>query len=300
MDKGLGSAYHFTPADGWTPGNLDFFTVPPATYTEDEHDIWRALYKRQSKILKGRAISLFMDSLSTLGINQDRIPGYDEVNAILMKRSGWQVVPVKGLIPDEPFYELLANRRFPIGNFIRTKEQMDYIQEPDVFHDLFGHVPILADPVFGDYMAAYGEGGLKAAKLGTLDKLARLYWYTVEFGLIQEKDGLRIYGAGILSSPTESVFCLEDPSPHRIKFDVKRILQTHYRIDDFQDNYFVIDSFKQLFDDTYQDFTPIYKELAAQPVIKPGLLAPGDTALHKGTGAYAVEADKRRAARAKK
>ncbi len=300
MDKGLGSAYHFTPADGWTPGNLDFFTVPQKQFTADEHDVWRALYKRQTEILPKRAIGLFMDSLSTLGISQDRIPDFTDVNEILMKRTGWQVVPVPGLIPDEPFFELLANRRFPAGNFIRSREQMDYIQEPDVFHDLFGHVPILADPVFGDYMEAYGRGGLKAAKLGTIDKLARLYWYTVEFGLIQEPQGLRIYGAGILSSPTESVFSLDDPSPHRIKLDVRRVLQTHYQIDDFQDNYFVIDSFKQLFEKTYEDFTPVYKELADKPVHKPGTLVEGDAIVHKGTGTYAVAAAKRRAARAKK
>jgi len=300
LDKGIASAQHYTPGDGWTPGDLDFFTVPQKKFNADEHDIWKALYKRQLDILPKRAISLFMDSLSTLGINQERIPDFTEVNEILMKRSGWQVVAVPGLIPDEPFFELLANRRFPAGNFIRTREQMDYIQEPDVFHDLFGHVPILADPVFGDYMEAYGKGGLRAAKLGTIDKLARLYWYTVEFGLIQEPQGLRIYGAGILSSPTESVFCLESESPHRIKFDLKRVLQTHYQIDDFQDNYFVIDSFKQLFDETYVDFAPIYKDLENSLINDSGALAAGDKILHKGTGTYAMEANRRRMLRREK
>ncbi len=299
-DKGIGSAYHYTPADGWSLGNLDFFTVPQKVFTPEEHDIWRVLYKRQLDILPKRAISLFMDSLSTLGISQDKIPDFADVNEILMKRSGWQVVPVPGLIPDEPFFELLANRRFPAGNFMRTREQMDYIQEPDVFHDLFGHVPILADPVFGDYMEAYGKGGLKAAKLGTIDNLARLYWYTVEFGLIQEPQGLRIYGAGILSSPVESVFSVESPSPHRIKFNLKRMLQTHYRIDDFQDNYFVIDSFKQLFDDTLVDFDPLYAEIKGKPPYEPGHLIDGDVVLHKGTGTYAVEAARRREERKNK
>lgn len=300
MDKGLGTAYHYTNPDGWTRGDLDFFTVPQKKFTADEHEIWKALYKRQLGVLPNRAIGLFMDSLATLGINQDRVPDFDDVNAILMARTGWQVVPVPGLIPDEPFYELLANRRFPSGNFIRTREQMDYIQEPDVFHDLFGHVPILADPVFAKYMEAFGRGGLKAVKLGTLEKLARLYWYTVEFGLIREPSGLRIYGAGILSSPTESIFSLEDPSPHRIGFNVKRMLQTHYQIDDFQDNYFVIDSFDQLFNETYKDFAPIYESLKDAPVHEPGVIVEGDTVLHKGTGTYAVEADKKRAARAQK
>lgn len=299
-DKGIASAYHYTDATGWTPGNLDFFTVPQKNFTEEDNDIWRALYKRQLDVLPGRAISLFMDSLSTLGINQDKIPTFTEVNEILMKRTGWQVVPVPGLIPDEPFFELLANRRFPAGNFIRSKEQIDYIQEPDVFHDLFGHVPILADPVFANYMVEYGKGGLKAAKLGTIDKLARLYWYTVEFGLIQEPQGVRIYGAGILSSPTESVFSLEDKSPHRLKFDLKRVLQTHFQIDDFQDNYFIIDSFQQLFDSTLADFGPLYDELRGKPEYEAGIIVPGDIVVHEGTGTYAIEADKRRDERKKK
>ncbi|MBI1214267.1 MAG: phenylalanine 4-monooxygenase [Alphaproteobacteria bacterium] len=296
-DRGLGSAKNYTPADGWTRGDLEFFTVPQRVFTEDEHDTWRILYKRQEEVLPNRAISLFMDSLSTLGINRDRIPSFAEVNEILMKRTGWQVVPVPGLIPDEPFFELLANRRFPAGNFIRGKDQLDYIQEPDVFHDLFGHVPILADPTFADYMEAYGKGGLKAAGLGMTSKLARLYWYTVEFGLIEEPAGLRIYGAGILSSPTESVFCLESDSPHRIRFNLKRMLQTHYQIDDFQDNYFVIKDFQQLFDETFADFTPIYEALQGQKEYPAGTLLETDDAITKGTGEYAVQAAKRREAR---
>lgn len=298
-DKGLGTAHHFTPADGWTPGNLNFFTVEQKHWTPEDHEIWRVLYKRQTDILPGRAISLFMDSLSTLGINQERIPEFAEVNEILMKRTGWQVVPVPGLIPDEPFFELLANRRFPAGNFMREKHQMDYIQEPDVFHDLFGHVPILADPMFARYMEEYGKGGLKAAKLGMIDKISRLYWYTVEFGLVQEPDGIRIYGAGILSSPTESVFSVENDSPHRIGFNLKRILQTRFHIDDFQDNYFVIDDFQQLFDDTYQDFTPIYADLKDKPEYPQGVILPTDRVLHKGTGVYARAAEIRRQARKK-
>ncbi len=293
-DRGLYGAQHYTDASGWTPGNLDFFTVPQNRYRADENDIWNALYKRQLEVLPKRAISLFMDSLSTLGITQERVPDFDEVNALLMKRTGWQVVPVPGLIPDQPFFELLANRRFPAGNFIRQKDQMDYIQEPDVFHDLFGHVPILADPVFANYMEEYGKGGLKAAKLGTIDKLARLYWYTVEFGLIQEPDGVRIYGAGILSSPTESVFALESDSPHRIGFDLKRVLQTHFQIDDFQDNYFVIDDFQSLFDATLADFNPIYTELKGAEEYAAGTVLTTDRVIHKGTGEYSIEAKKRR------
>ncbi len=299
-DKGIDTAYHYTPADGWTSGDLDFFVVPQKQFTEEEHDIWRILYKRQLDVLPGRAIQTFMDSLTTLGINKDRIPSLDEVNAILQKRTGWQVVPVPGLIPEQPFFELLAARRFPMGNFMRTREQLDYIQEPDIFHDLFGHVPLLADPVFADYVQAFGEGGLKAAKYGATEKLARLYWYTVEFGLIQAPEGLRIYGAGILSSPTESVFCLESDSPHRIHFDLKRLLQTEFQIDDFQDNYFVIDSFKQLFDETHADFAPVYKALEGANDYASGTLAANDKVLHAGTGVYAAEANRKRAERKKK
>lgn len=277
---------HAVSIDGWTPGDLDFYVVPPQKYTAEDDDVWRTLYRRQKEILKGRAMSSFMDSLSTLGIREDKVPDLDEVNAILEKRTGWKLVTVPGMIPEMPFFDLIANRRFPIGNFLRTRAQIDYIQEPDIFHDLFGHAPILVDPIFADYIHAFGKGGKKAAALGAGMKLARLYWYTVEFGLIQEKEGLRIFGAGILSSPTESVFALEDPSPHRIKFDVKRILRTPYRIDDFQENYFVIDSFQQLFDETAPDFTPIYAELKGQPKFEPGQLQPGDKIVTHGTGDY--------------
>lgn len=296
-DRGLASAQHYTDATGWVPGKLDHFTVPQADYTAEDHAVWKALYKRQLDVLPGRAITEFLDNLSTLGIDQDRIPNFDDVNDILQKRTGWQVVAVPGLIPDEPFFELLANRRFPVGNFIRTAQQLDYIQEPDVFHDVFGHVPLLADETFANYIEEYGKGGLKAAKLGQINKLARLYWYTVEFGLIREKGDLRIYGAGILSSPTESVFALESDSPHRIEFDLKRVLQTEFQIDDFQDNYFVIDSFDQLFRDTLADFTPIYQELQDAPTYDSGTVLPTDAVVSKGTGTYAVEANKRRAAR---
>ncbi|HCS22835.1 MAG TPA: phenylalanine 4-monooxygenase [Rhodospirillaceae bacterium] len=285
-DRGLASAKHYNPGDGWTRGDLDFFIVPQHVYTEEENDVWRILFKRQQEILKGRAIDLFMDSMSTLGIDAERVPSFDEVNAILMKRTGWQVVPVEGLIPDEPFFELLANRRFPAGNFIRTRDSLDYIQEPDVFHDVFGHVPLLADPTFAKYMEEYGKGGLKAAGMGMTHKIARLYWYTVEFGLIRQKDGLRIYGAGILSSPTESVFALESASPHRIGFDVKRLLQTHYQIDDFQDNYFVIDSFEALLGACYQDFGNVYAEVKGQPDYEAHDIAETDRILTRGTHAY--------------
>ncbi len=176
----------------------------------------------------------------------------------LEKITGWRVVPVAELVPDDIFFNHLANRRFPAGAFIRPESQMDYLEEPDIFHDVFGHVPLLANPVFADFMQAYGKGGQRALELGCLKNLARLYWYTVEFGLIQSAAGLRIFGAGIMSSMTESVFALDDPSPHRVAFNLERVMRTNYIIDDFQQTYFVIDSFQSLLDECYRDFGPIY------------------------------------------
>jgi phenylalanine-4-hydroxylase len=185
-------------------------------------------------------------------------------------------VAVPGLVPDDVFFRHLANRCFPATNWIRKPEQMDYLQEPDVFHDVFGHVPVLMIPVFADYLAAYGRSGLNAHQLGALPYLARLYWYTVEFGLIREVEGLRIYGSGIVSSRTETLYCLESPKPKRVAFDLLRVMQTKYRIDDLQDIYFVIDSFEQLFEATGPDFTPYYEELRRRLDIEPGALLPGD------------------------
>ncbi|GER00515.1 phenylalanine-4-hydroxylase [Iodidimonas gelatinilytica] len=223
-----------------------------AHYTADEHARWDRLYDRQREILKGRACQEFLDGLEALKLSDGGIPNFEELSERLMARTGWKVVAVPDLVPDEVFFDHLANRRFPAGNFIRREDQFNYIQEPDVFHDVFGHVPMLSHPVFADYMEAYGKGGLAAAGKGVLQNLARLYWYTVEFGLINTPDGMRLYGAGIVSSPAESVFALEDPSPNRIHFDLERVMCTNYRIDDFQQSYFVIDSFDELLDATYQ------------------------------------------------
>lgn len=303
LSNGIEFSEYYTPLGDWQPGDLDYFTIDQNwdSYTPENHDMWRNLYQRQKEVLPGRAIDMFTDSLSTLGITEDRIPKVEEINEILLKRTGWEVVCVPGLIPYEPFFELLANRKFPAGQFIRTPENMDYIQEPDIFHDVFGHVPLLADPTFADYVEAFGKGGVKATTLDAVEEIFRLYWFTVEFGLIQQKDGLRIYGAGILSSPTESVFCLESDSPHHLKFDVKRVMRTHNHIDDFQENYFVIDSFQDLFDSTAKpDFTPYYAEIKQKPLIMPGEIVPEDVVLQKGTQEYAKLADEKRKAKAVK
>jgi phenylalanine-4-hydroxylase len=238
-----------------------------AGYSADEHGRWTALYERQMEILPGRACDAFMRGLDKLDLHGEGIPDFKRLNEGLSALTGWSIVAVSGLVPDAVFFDHLANRRFPAGNFIRSAEQFDYISEPDIFHDVFGHVPLLADPVFGDYMQAYGVGGLRAFGLHSLDALARLYWYTVEFGLMTTPAGMRIYGAGILSSPGESVFALADASPNRIGFDMPRIMRSLYKIDDYQETYFVIDSFEQLFEATQQDFGPVYEGLVGMPTL---------------------------------
>ena len=246
------------------------------SYTDEDHAVWRALYNRQTALLPGRVCKEFMGGLKTLAIAEDGIPEFSRLSDALELLTGWRIVAVPGLIQEEIFFAHLAARRFPVTNWIRKRESMDYLQEPDVFHDLFGHVPLLTNPFFADYMAAYGRGGLKALGLGALDMLARLYWYTVEFGLIDTPDGLRIFGAGIASSKGESLYCLDDPAPNRIRFDLKRILRSRYRIDDFQETYFVIESFDALVNATIPDFTPIYDEVRNLDEIPAGALVPED------------------------
>jgi phenylalanine-4-hydroxylase len=280
------SHIHTSPPPGaapdWTvPQNWDAFSA-------DDHAVWDRLFARQSEMLPGRAAEAFLRGLDVLKLSKPGIPDYRELGARLMAATGWQVVAVPGLVPDAVFFEHLANRRFPAGNFIRTPDQLDYLKEPDVFHDVFGHVPMLADPVFGDYMVAYGKGGLRSLGFGALHKLARLYWYTVEFGLIEEAGALRIYGAGIVSSYGESVFALDDPSPNRIGFDLLRVMRTDYRIDDFQQNYFVIPSLDHLLNVTVEtDFGPLYGALETLPDIAIGDIVSRDRVLTRGTQDYA-------------
>jgi phenylalanine-4-hydroxylase len=240
------------------------WTIPQGwdRYTAEEHATWVTLYERQLEVLPGRACDAFMRGLDALDLHGGGIPDFTRISEKLRALNGWSVVAVPGLVPDEVFFDHLANRRFPAGNFIRRPDELDYLQEPDVFHDVFGHVPMLTDPIFADYMAAYGRGGARAMQLGQLHNLARLYWYTVEFGLMQSPEGLRIYGAGIVSSRTESIFCLEDSSPNRIGFDLERVMRTPYRIDDFQQVYFVVPSIEDLQDVTQRDFADLYPRLA--------------------------------------
>ncbi len=256
-------------------------------YGAAEHGIWRTLYERQAGVLPGRATDEFLNGLKRLNLVSDQIPHFGKMSDTLEKLTGWRVVAVPSLVPDEVFFDHLASRRFPAGQFIRKPEQLDYLEEPDVFHDVFGHVPMLAHPVFADYMEAYGKGGQRALKeFGALKNLARLYWYTVEFGLIEKPEGLRIYGSGIVSSRAESIYAVENPSPNRIHFDLERVMRTEYRIDDFQESYFVIGSFDELFAETYKDFAALYRVLATGATYKPGDVLKSDRLHHKGTHAY--------------
>jgi phenylalanine-4-hydroxylase len=231
-----------------------------AQYTEADHATYRRLYERQLQQLPGLACDEFISAVQQLGA-PERIPRFDAISEKLLKATGWQIVGVPGLIPEEAFFALLAERRFPVTDWIRTPEEFDYVVEPDIFHDLFGHVPLLFNPVFADYMQAYGAGGLKASRLDACELLARLYWYTVEFGLIDTPQGLRAYGAGVLSSAGELRYSVTSPEPERVAFDLQRLMRSRYRIDTFQASYFVIDSFQQLFDATAPDFTPVYAQV---------------------------------------
>ena len=257
-----------------------------SAYSQAEHARWDVLYQRMMTILPGRACKAFTDAAAALKLSDGGIPDFEVLSDRLEALTGWRVVGVPGLVPDEAFFDHLANRRFPAGCFIRDADEMDYIEEPDVFHDVFGHVPLLANPVYADFMQAYGVGGARALKLGRLENLARLYWYTIEFGLIREAGDLRLFGAGIMSSPTETIFALDNTSPNRIGFDLERVMRTNYRIDDFQQTYFVIDSFEDLLDAAMQDFGAVYERLGDGEAFAPQDIAAGDAVLHRGDQIY--------------
>ena len=255
-------------------------------YTPQEHAVWKTLFERQSKLLPGRACDEFVRGMQDLPIGPDQIPNFEQLSETLSQRTGWQIVAVPGLVPDDVFFEHLAHRRFPAGHFIRKPHELDYLEEPDVFHDVFGHVPMLMNPAIADYIQAYGEGGLRAKRLGVLEKLARVYWYTVEFGLVKQPGGLRVYGAGIASSATETVFSVEDDSPNRVAFDLERVMRTNYRIDDFQETYFVLDNLNDLLELARIDFAPLYERVAGASDFEPGDILPTDVVLTLGSGRY--------------
>ncbi|WP_284619699.1 phenylalanine 4-monooxygenase [Aquabacterium humicola] len=263
------------PRGDYARAHVDYTCDQQSDYTSAEHALYQRLFERQARQLDGRACDEFVRALALLG-EPTHIPRFDQVSQRLRRATGWEIVAVPGLIPEEAFFSLLAERRFPVTDWIRKPEEFDYVVEPDVFHDLFGHVPLLFDPVFADYMQAYGAGGMKASRLDACEQLARLYWYTVEFGLINTPQGLRAYGAGILSSAGELRYSVESPAPARIGFDLQRLMRSRYKIDDYQANYFVIDSFQQLFDATAPDFTPVYEAVRQQLEIDAGTVLPGE------------------------
>lgn len=255
------------------------WTVPQRweELTAEDHWVWDTLYARQKTLLHGRAVRAFEQGLDVLALSRPGVPNFDELNERLSARTGWQVVAVPGLVPDDVFFQHLSQRRFPAGNFIRQARQLDYLEEPDVFHDVFGHVPLLADPAVAGVMEALGHLGLAAIEEGALHRLARLYWYTVEFGLAREDGRLKIYGAGILSSFGESHYSLENARPHRLGFDLRRVLRTRYRTDSFQQTYFVIDRFEALLSmiET-MDFASLSRAIGDEPDIDPSVAAPDE------------------------
>ncbi|KAA2235184.1 phenylalanine 4-monooxygenase [Salinarimonas soli] len=256
------------------------------SYTETDHETWRILARRQRDILQGRIADTFLDGLDGLGIGGTGIPDFRVLNERLRAASGWEVVAVPGLVPDLVFFKLLADRKFPAGFWIRKPEQIDYIEEPDIFHDVFGHVPLIMQPVYADYLEAYGKAGLASQAYGGLHRLARLYWYTVEFGLARTPQGLRIVGAGIASSPGETIFALESASPNRVGFDLARVMRAKYRIDDFQETYFVLDGVDAWPALDLERLIPLWREIDAQTDLEPGTVLPEDRLVSCGDGSY--------------
>jgi phenylalanine-4-hydroxylase len=247
-----------------------------SSYSSEQHGLWNRLVNRQMALIRRYGASQVLQGLNELKIGET-IPRFEDASRVLRRASGWEIIGVPGLIPEKVFFAHLAHRRFPVTLWLRDPEEIDYLAEPDLFHDFFGHVPLLCHPVFADFMQAYGAAGEKATAAGGIHVLARLYWYCVEFGLILEGGELRAYGSGILSSAGETVYSVESAKPHRIRFDLERVTRTDYLIDDFQQTYFVIDSFEQLFRESYdRDFAPLYRDYRDAPAIAPNALLPTD------------------------
>ena len=236
-------------------------------YTADEHAVWHDLIVHQRRLIRGRACQDFIDGLERLALPDDRVPQCADVSKRLQRLTGWGVEPVPALIELDWFFDLLAHRRFPAASFIRIREELEYLQEPDVFHEIFGHTPMLTDPRFAAFSEAYGKAGL-AADDDTRQYLIRLYWFTVEFGLMRTPAGIRAYGAGILSSRGETPWAVESPEPRRVPFDTLEALRTPYRIDIMQPLYFVIDGLDTLYELARTDLRPLIdraRELGDHP-----------------------------------
>lgn len=237
-------------------------------YTDEEHAVWKDLYARQIEIIKNRVCEPFFDGLKALNLPTDRIPQPLDVSEVLFERTGWRVAPVPALINFDRFFKLLSEKKFPAASFIRTREQMDYLQEPDIFHEIFGHTAMLTHPAFANFTEAYGRAGMQASKEDRV-LLARLYWFTVEFGLLNTQDGVRIYGGGIASSPGETVYALESDEPIRRPFDPIDALRTPYRIDIYQTVYYVLDSMHDLFELAEQDLLMLIRKARALGQFEP-------------------------------
>lgn len=260
-------------------GASDDYTVGQDwhAYTPAMHDRWRRLHARQAALAERHGCRSFRDGLARLDC-AGGIPRFEDANAVLGPATGWQVVAVPGFIPDEVFFDHLAHRRFPAARWLREEHELDYLVEPDVFHDFFGHVPLLLDPAIADFLELYGRAGARAMAMGALALLARIYWYTIEFGLVREAGALKMFGAGIISSASETVFSVADAQVLRLPFDPVRIMRTEYMIDSFQKSYFVLDSLPQLIGDLVGlDFGPIYEAWRDAPALPAGLCLPGET-----------------------
>lgn len=264
-----------------------------SAYTDEEHETWNILFQRQMEILKPRVCQEYLEGVAALGFHANKIPNFDEVNEGLRALTGWQVVATKGLVKSKAFFDMLKDKKFPAGYFIRKRSQLDYLEEPDILHDLFGHIPLLTQAAYAEYMYEYGRGGARALEYGTTKNLARLNWWTIEFGLIRRNGELKMYGAGLASSYGEAQYCLDDASAHHIEFNLERCMRTRVYINDFQPCYFVIDSFEQLFEEAVNtDFSPLYKSFKgldnfpkAQEYL-PFDIVEGDRVIRRGTGAY--------------
>lgn len=230
-------------------------------YPEAEHQVWNTLISRQLKLIEGRACQEYLDGIEQLGLPSERIPQLGEINQVLAATTGWSVARVPALIPFQTFFELLANKQFPVATFIRTVDELDYLQEPDIFHEIFGHCPLLTNPWFAEFTHTYGKLGLKASKEERV-YLARLYWLTIEFGLVETSQGRRIYGGGILSSPKETLYALSD-TPQHLAFNPVEAMRTPYRIDILQPLYFVLPQLKQLFELAHQDIMAMVQQAMA-------------------------------------
>lgn len=265
--------------DAPPPGAAADWTLPQnwELFTDREHATWDKLAARQSEAMHSYACQAFIDGHEMLRLSDRGIPNLENLNHRLKAITGWEVVAVPGAIPNEAFFHHLAEKRFPAANFLRGEDSLDYNEEPDMFHDLFAHLPTLTDPVFADFMVAYGQAGLRAEAQGAEDFLGELYVHTVEFGLIAERSSVRAFGAGMLSSYAETVHAVTSPTVRRLRFDLPRVMRRKHLFDEFQKEYFVIDSFDELLRVTEEtDFATIYRELAGKPMLEPGEADPGD------------------------